>query len=296
MKDFSTFSCTIRREVAVQRCPVVPKAPQTAPSRASSRSASALTNIAFLPPSSRETRLPNRPQVAAIWWPTVTEPVKEMARTSGCSTSAAPASSPKPVTSPRTPLGSPASMSTSASLIATSGVSSAGLKTTALPANRAGISFQQGIAIGKFQGVMQPTTPIGTRSAKARFWRSSLGTTSPIGLRPWPAMYLAMSMPSWTSPRASVRTLPISRVMSWASSSFLSSRILPARAKISALAGTGVRAHSGWAASAAWTASSMSRAPPLAKCPTTSARRAGLTESKVCSPWASRHSPATRLP
>ena len=46
---------------------------------------------------------------------------------------------------------------------AVSGVSVAGLKTTVLPATSAGAIFQTGMATGKFQGVMQATTPSGWR-------------------------------------------------------------------------------------------------------------------------------------
>ena len=44
------------------------------------------------------------------------------------------------------------------------GVSVAGLKTTVFPATSAGVIFQDGIAIGKFQGVITPMTPIGFRT------------------------------------------------------------------------------------------------------------------------------------
>ena len=43
-------------------------------------------------------------------------------------------------------------------------MSVAGLKTTVLPQTSAGTIFQDGIAIGKFHGVMTPTTPIGIRT------------------------------------------------------------------------------------------------------------------------------------
>ena len=45
-----------------------------------------------------------------------------------------------------------------------SGVSVAGLKTTVLPQTSAGAIFHDGIAIGKFHGVITPTTPIGMRT------------------------------------------------------------------------------------------------------------------------------------
>ncbi len=45
---------------------------------------------------------------------------------------------------------------------ALSGVSSAGLSTTVLPAARAGAKPHPAIAIGKFQGTITPTTPRGS--------------------------------------------------------------------------------------------------------------------------------------
>ena len=42
------------------------------------------------------------------------------------------------------------------------GVCSAGLSTIALPAARAGASFQTAIRIGKFHGMIWPTTPSGS--------------------------------------------------------------------------------------------------------------------------------------
>ena len=47
---------------------------------------------------------------------------------------------------------------------AVSGVSSAGFSTTVLPAASAGPSFQEAIVSGKFQGVISPTTPSGSRN------------------------------------------------------------------------------------------------------------------------------------
>jgi hypothetical protein len=44
-----------------------------------------------------------------------------------------------------------------------SGVISEGLMTTVLPAARAGATFQTSSISGKFQGVISPTTPIGSR-------------------------------------------------------------------------------------------------------------------------------------
>ena len=50
---------------------------------------------------------------------------------------------------------------------AVNGVCSAGLNTTVLPPARAGPSFQAAISSGKFQGMICPTTPNGSRSVYA---------------------------------------------------------------------------------------------------------------------------------
>ncbi|MCY1563311.1 hypothetical protein D9M68_1008610 [compost metagenome] len=50
----------------------------------------------------------------------------------------------------------------SANTMIDSGVCSAGLSTTQLPAARAGASFQAAISSGKFQGMIWPTTPSGS--------------------------------------------------------------------------------------------------------------------------------------
>ena len=101
-------------------------------------------------------------------------PVNEMTLTSGLSTIASPTSAPPPVTRFTTPGGKPASAMSSTRSIAQCGVSLAGLKTTVLPVTSAGIIFQHGIAIGKFQGVMIPATPIGWRMLIAHLSGSSL--------------------------------------------------------------------------------------------------------------------------
>jgi hypothetical protein len=46
--------------------------------------------------------------------------------------------------------------------MAVSGVSSAGLSTTVLPAASAGPNAQPAIGMGKFHGTMTPTTPSGS--------------------------------------------------------------------------------------------------------------------------------------
>ena len=71
-----------------------------------------------------------RSRPATISLPTSVEPVKATLSTSSWAASAAPAVSPKPVTTFTTPSGMPASAMSSASRSAVSGVCSAGLRTT----------------------------------------------------------------------------------------------------------------------------------------------------------------------
>ncbi len=81
---------------------------------AASRSASGRMMLGDLPPSSSVTRLRSRPHRSAISRPTALEPVNATLSTPGCATSAAPVE-PSPVSTLRTPGGSPASRASSPS-------------------------------------------------------------------------------------------------------------------------------------------------------------------------------------
>ena len=50
------------------------------------------------------------------------------------------------------------------------------------------MSFQVGMATGKFQGVIAPTTPTGARTDIANLWGDSAGTVWPARRRPSAAM------------------------------------------------------------------------------------------------------------
>ena len=80
--------------------------------------------------------------------------------TASCVASMVPTSAP-PVTMFTTPGGMPASSRTLTKFTADSGVSDDGLNTTVLPQTSAGMIFHEGIAIGKFHGVITAQTPIG---------------------------------------------------------------------------------------------------------------------------------------
>ena len=151
------------RLVAVQRWPVEKNAAFSTQSTATSRSASASTMVGFLPPISSCTRASRSAPTAAMPRPTPSEPVNEIARTSGCATSGVPTLAPEPVTRLSTPFGMPASSRIFTSSSDVSGACDAGLKTTVLPETSAGAIFHVGMAMGKFQGAISATTPSGWR-------------------------------------------------------------------------------------------------------------------------------------
>ena len=123
--------------------------------------------LALLPPSSRVTRLTWSAQPRITPCPTNVEPVNTTLRTAGWSTNRCPTIDPLPGMTVKTPSGMPASSASSPSRIAVSGVSSAGLSTTVLPAASAGPKPQPAIGIGKFHGTITPMTPSGSLNVRS---------------------------------------------------------------------------------------------------------------------------------
>ena len=105
-------------------------------------------------------------------------PVKEIALILGCATIAFPTVVPKPCTIFKTPFGKPASCSISPNRNAVKGVISLGFATTQFPAAIAGAIFQVKRYKGKFQGEIQPTTPIDCRSVKFTALKPTLSCAS----------------------------------------------------------------------------------------------------------------------
>ncbi|MCY1173971.1 hypothetical protein D9M73_141560 [compost metagenome] len=97
--------CTYNREPAQQTWPWLKKIALAAPAAALARSASAMTMVGDLPPSSRVTRVMESMAALPICLPTSVEPVKVSLSTSGLWVSAEPALMPVPVTTLNTPLG-----------------------------------------------------------------------------------------------------------------------------------------------------------------------------------------------
>ena len=127
------------------------------------RSASANSRLGDFPPSSKSTGLRDSAAVAMIRCAVVGPPVNDTLPTSGCRTSASPAT-PVPCTTLTTPSGRPASRATSAKSSAVKGVNSAGLMTTVLPAASEAGTFMHSESSGAFQVMMWPITPYGSAS------------------------------------------------------------------------------------------------------------------------------------
>jgi len=119
--------------------------------------------------------------------PVASEPVKVILAMSWCSTSAAPASGPKPATTLKTPSGKPASLVRAANSSDEAEVNSEGLTTTEQPAASAGAHFQAMNSRGEFHAVRAPTTPTGSCVVKAKMSGLSMGGTVPSTLSANPA-------------------------------------------------------------------------------------------------------------
>ena len=153
-----------------------------APATASDRSASSKTMNGALPPSSSETFFTWPAHWAIRSLPTSVEPVKPSLRTIGFDVISPPisgASAASPVTTEKTPGGTPASSASAAIASAVSGVCSAGLSTIVQPTASAGADLRVGIAAGKFHGVIPAVTPIASRSTTIRRSGSGCGMTRP---------------------------------------------------------------------------------------------------------------------
>ena len=153
-----------------------------APATASSRSASSKTTNGAFPPSSREIFLSPGAHCAISSFPISVDPVKPSLRTAGFEVISPPitgASSAAPVTTEKTPGGTPASAASAAIASAHSGVCSAGFSTIVHPAASAGADLRVGIAAGKFQGVMPAVTPTGSFVTWMRLSGQGDGIVSP---------------------------------------------------------------------------------------------------------------------
>ena len=152
-------------------------------------------------------------------FPTGVEPVNVNLRTIGLEVSSAPISVVLPATTFRTPAGIPASAARAAMANADKGVSLAGFATTVQPDARAGASFLANIAVGKFQGVIEATTPTGCLMHTIRVSGDGPGIVSPYTRFDSSENHSMKLAPYAISPRASDNGLPCSVVRMSARSS-----------------------------------------------------------------------------
>ena len=124
-----------------------------------------------LPPSSSDTFFTVEAHCDISSLPTAVEPVKLSLRTIGLLVSSPPIAFESPVTTERTPAGTPARSARTHMASAEYGVSSEGLTTIVQPAASAGPTLRVIIAAGKFQGVIAAVTPIGCFSTTMRLSR-----------------------------------------------------------------------------------------------------------------------------
>ena len=216
--------------------------------------------------------------------PTAVEPVKPTLSTTRSPSAARRPSNveaPSAWTSWSTPSGRPAAVKSSYIACAEAAAYSAGFHTTALPHRSAGTRYHDGTATGKLPAVITAATPTGVRNVNSCLSGISLGTVSPYSRRPSPRKKSQVSTISCTSPRASARGLPTSRVTSRASASELSDTMRPIEAMTWPRTGAGTAAHVGWAERAARHAVVKPFALASSTRATTSVRSAGFTESTV---------------
>src|SRR4029079_17777978 len=133
-----------------------------------------------LPPSSSDTFFKFPDAAAMIERPTAVEPVNAILSTFGLEASSAPTTGPGPVTTFSTPFGTPASAQMRASSNVVPAVNSDGLATMVQPAASAGASLRAMSDIGKFQGVMMPTTPTGSSTVSPRASGTKFEIASPV--------------------------------------------------------------------------------------------------------------------
>ena len=149
--------------------------------------------------------------------PTGGLPVNETFAGTGCRTSASPVIGPSPCTSRSTPSGSPASRRQSASATAVSGVSSAGLSTTVLPAAKR----RRHLVRDEIEGKVERRDRRHDAQRRAQVEAdavlaegdASIGTVSPWMRLASSAAKVNVSTLRATSPTACFHALPASRAM-----------------------------------------------------------------------------------
>ena len=164
----ATSACRHSTRNAEQRCPAESKADAITSCTTCSASADESTMSAFCPPVSAisGTGWPSgfRRSASVAWMlrATSVEPVNSTPRVRASATSDAPTVAPSPGSSCSAPCGTPAACRWRTDSAAISGVCSAGLASTTLPAASAAATWPVKMASGKFHGLMHATGPSGT--------------------------------------------------------------------------------------------------------------------------------------
>ncbi len=191
--------------------------------------------------------------------------------TSGWDASAAPAVAPEPVTMLITPGGSPSTdAKTSANLSAICELIDGGLRMQVLPTATAGASLTAVMMVGRFHGVINPTTPTACR------WRydsvSGVGTGiwSPIRRNAAFALHSNLAAAPMQTPKASLCGVPCSSPSIAAISSAFSRIAAAIRKSTLFRSSCGSALQAGKAARAALTALSTSAAPDAGATPISS--------------------------
>mmetsp|Transcript_4385 Transcript_4385/g.15565 ORF Transcript_4385/g.15565 Transcript_4385/m.15565 type:complete len:282 (+) Transcript_4385:1315-2160(+) len=278
------------RAAQMQVCPAFRNAEVAAAAAAFSKSASSKTRSGALPPSSRETFFTVSAAPAMSILPTAVDPVNAIFFTSGDLSMVRPMAGASPITTLSTPGGMPARFASSASANAERGVSSDGFRTTVHPTAKAGATFLVTMLMGKFHGVIAPTTPTGC--FRTTFLRFLMGgsNTSPRTRLASSADHVIEPMPLLISALASDIGLPFSEVrmaarcsrFSWMRSCHLQSTAARSCAVLFFQVLNASLADA--------MASTVSLAPIFATCCTVSPV-AGLSTDKVAPSVASFHSP-----
>ncbi len=166
---------------AEQRCPAEPNADRITSSITCSRWAVVSTNMPFSPPVSATRGMigPGRSARSPLMRRAVsTPPVKATPSQPGWRTRRSPTAAPSPHSRASRRESRPAAWTKRTASQAISGVCSAGLASTALPAARAAATWPRKIDRGKFQGLMQTRTP---RPCSSSVLRSPAGPRSNSG-------------------------------------------------------------------------------------------------------------------
>jgi hypothetical protein len=156
--------------------------------------------------------------------------------------------------------------------------------TTVLPKASAGALFHAGIAIGKFQGVIRPKTPIGSRYVSTATPGRVESTVTPWRRNASPAMNLKMRAARMTSPLPSGTVLPSSRDSRRPSSSARAMMSVPTLSSRSERTSGLALAHAGKAALAAATAALTVALSPPGTLATMSRVSEGLRLSEASGP------------